>query len=210
MKSIFIGICGGSASGKTTFCNQLYEVYKDRAHLISQDEYYHDRSALSIDEIRKVNFDNPESVDLLQLYKDLSHIKSGNNVSIPRYCFRTHSRLSEKTFIAVREIILVEGLFVFETEELRNLFDYKIFVTADDDIRLIRRIKRDIEERGRDLKPVLDQYLTSVKPMYEMFIEPKNKYADYIINTSKKTDFHEVMKPVISKINSTWDESKCR
>jgi len=201
MKKVFIGICGGSASGKTTLCNQLFKLYKDDAQVISQDAYYHDRSGLTPEEIKKINFDSPNSVDLDQMYKDLVEFKAGNEVSIPQYCFKTHSRLKEKTSIENRRIILVEGLFVFETEKLRDLFDHKIYMSVDDDIGLIRRIKRDIGERGRDLESILEQYLSDVKPMYMAHIKPKAKYADYVIDTSGDFDLSDALNQLSSNIN---------
>lgn len=200
MKGLFIGICGGSASGKTTLCRQLLDYYREDAQIISQDSYYHDRSDVSADEIKKINFDDPSSVDLEQLYQDLILLKMNEAVSTPQYCFNTHSRLRSKENIKIKKINIVEGLFVFETEKLREIFDQKIYVAADDDIRLIRRIKRDMEGRGRDLDSILEQYLSSVKPMYSKYVEPKKDHADLIINTSHDNSVEETIRLLIAKI----------
>lgn len=200
LNGLFIGICGGSASGKTTLCRLLLDYYRDDAQIISQDSYYHDRSGVSADEIKKINFDDPSSVDLEQLYQDLVLLRMNEPVSTPQYCFNTHSRLMSKTNIRIRKINIVEGLFIFETEKLREIFDQKIYVTADDDVRLIRRIRRDMKERGRDLDSILEQYLSSVKPMYSKHIEPKKDHADLVINTSNDHGVDEVTRMLIAKI----------
>ena len=193
-----IGICGGSASGKTTICYDLAEHLQGDVQIISQDSYYFDRSGLSANEIKEINFDSPDSVDLAQLYEDLAGIKAGNEVAIPQYCFETHARRKEKTIIKNTRIILLEGLFIFENESLRNLIDHKIYITADDDIRLLRRIKRDIDERGRDLNAVLDQYLNMVKPMHTQHIASKEIHADYVVDTSDNLSPEEIRRTLLS------------
>lgn len=193
-----IGICGGSASGKTTICYDLAEHLQGDVQIISQDSYYFDRSGLSANEIKEINFDSPDSVDLAQLYEDLARIKAGNEVAIPQYCFETHARRKEKTIIKNTRIILLEGLFIFENESLRNLIDHKIYITADDDIRLLRRIKRDIVERGRDLDAVLDQYLNMVKPMHTQHIASKEIHADYVVDTSDNLSPEEIRRTLLS------------
>ena len=193
-----IGICGGSASGKTTICYDLAEHLQGDVQIISQDSYYFDRSGLSANEIKEINFDSPDSVDLAQLYEDLARIKAGNEVAIPQYCFETHARRKEKTIIKNTRIILLEGLFIFENECLRNLIDHKIYITADDDIRLLRRIKRDIVERGRDLDAVLDQYLNMVKPMHTQHIASKEIHADYVVDTSDNLSPEEIRRTLLS------------
>lgn len=203
LKSLFIGVCGGSASGKTTLCRQLLDYYMDDAQIISQDSYYHDRSNVSTDEVKKINFDDPSGVDLEQLYQDLVRLRMNEAVSMPQYCFNTHSRLMSKAYIKIRKINIVEGLFIFETEKLREIFDQKIYVAADDDIRLIRRIKRDMNERGRDLDSILEQYVSSVKPMYLKHIESKKHHADLVINTSNDHGVDEATRMLIAKIGCT-------
>ena len=184
---LFIGICGGSASGKTTVCNDLAKYFDGEVQIISQDSYYIDRSALSKEEIKKVNFDHPSSVDINQLYIDVLTLKENNEISVPQYCFKTHSVLKNKITVEKKNINIVEGLFVLESENLRNLFDMKIYIHADDDIRLIRRIKRDMEHRGRDFTSIIDQYLSSVKPMNEQYIVGQREYADIVIDTTNST-----------------------
>ena len=131
MNRIFIGVCGASASGKSTICKYLLSHFKNNAQIISQDAYYHDRCGLPDSEIDKINFDHPSSVDIDQLYQDLVQLRVESKVSIPQYCFKTHTRLKDRLDINVKKINIVEGLFVFETEKLRSVFDHKIYLSAN-------------------------------------------------------------------------------
>lgn len=197
---IFIGVCGGSASGKTTLCNDLAKYFDDDIQIISQDSYYIDRSHLTENEIKDINFDHPESLDINQLYMDIMALKNNSEVWIPQYCFKTHSVLEDKIKLEKKKINIIEGLFVFHIEELRNIFDMKIFIHADDDVRIIRRIRRDVEQRGRDLASILNQYLDSVKPMYDEFVVKQKKYADSIIDTTDYTDSFSDIDSLVSEI----------
>ena len=197
---IFVGVCGGSASGKTTLCNDLMKYFENDIQIISQDSYYIDRSHLSDEEIKSINFDHPESINTHQLYKDVMALKGANETWIPQYCFKSHSVLESKVKLEKKRINIIEGLYVLNMEELRDLFDFKIYIHADDDVRIIRRIQRDVEQRGRDLKSILDQYLSFVKPMNDQYVVKQKKYADTIINTTNSSDSESNIDSLISKI----------
>ncbi len=183
MKTTIIGIAGGTASGKTTIARTLYETalkYGSVTH-IRLDDYYHDNSHLSFEERRKINYDHPDTYDSKLLIDHLEKLRNGKKVEKPIYDFVNSIRAKETELIEPSNIILVEGIMVFAIEELRNIFDMKIFVDTADDIRFIRRVKRDIEERGRTLDSVVNQYLSTVRPMHLTFVEPSKRYADIIV-----------------------------
>ena len=184
---LIIGIAGGTGSGKTTVVNKiLKELNSNNVLVISQDNYYRDHPELSFDERIKINFDHPRSIDFELLTEHVKLLKSGQNISQPVYSFITHDRTGETLQTQSRDVIIVEGILVLTYPELRDLFDLKIFVHADPDERLIRRIQRDIQERGRDLPEVLDRYRNTLKPMHEQFIEPSKNHADIIVPNMKK------------------------
>lgn len=184
---LIIGISGGTGSGKTTVVNKiLKELNSNNVLVISQDNYYRDHPELSFDERIKINFDHPRSIDFELLTEHVKLLKSGQNISQPVYSFITHGRIGETLQTQSRDVIIVEGILVLTYPELRDLFDLKIFVHADPDERLIRRIQRDIQERGRDLPEVLDRYRNTLKPMHEQFIEPSKNHADIIVPNMKK------------------------
>lgn len=203
--SIFVGICGGTASGKTTLCSELETYFAGDVQVISQDAYYIDRSHLTEEEVKVVNFDHPESINSEQLYRDITTLKEKKEVFIPQYCFKTHSILREKKRIAINKINIIEGLFVFREEHLRKLFDIKIFIHASADIRLIRRIRRDTEYRGRDVLTILDQYLSSVKPMHDKYIAEQSKYADCNIDTTNSQNLASDARLLASKIEGVFN-----
>ena len=175
---LLIGITGGTGCGKTTVVNQIIEeLPSGQVSVISQDSYYKDLSHLSYEERTKVNFD---------LLKDhLSQLKEGKTIMQPTYSFVEHNRLPVTIPIAPCKVLIVEGILIFSHPDLRNLFDIKIYVHADSDERLIRRIKRDISERGRTIEEVLNRYQTTLKPMHQEFIEPTKEYADIIIPNNR-------------------------
>ncbi len=184
---LIIGISGGTGSGKTTVVNKiLKELNSNNILVLSQDNYYRDHPELSFDERIKINFDHPRSIDFELLTEHVKLLKSGQNISQPVYSFITHGRIGETLQTQSRDVIIVEGILVLTYPELRDLFDLKIFVHADPDERLIRRIQRDIQERGRDLPEVLDRYRNTLKPMHEQFIEPSKNHADIIVPNMKK------------------------
>lgn len=183
---LIIGIAGGTGCGKTTVVNQIVgELNNNEVEVISQDSYYKDTSHLSYEERVEINFDHPGSIDFELLIKHLQELKKGNAVQQPVYSFVEHNRTGETLETSPRKVIIVEGILILTNPKLRDMFDIKIFVHADSDERLIRRLKRDIAERGRDLDEVLTRYQTTLKPMHEQFIEPMKEYADIIIPNNK-------------------------
>ncbi len=179
---IFVGVAGGSGSGKTTVAHNLIKAFKSEdAVLVEQDAYYKELKNLSIEEKSKVNFDHPDSIEIDLIKKHLMNLKDGFPIERPIYDFKTHSRKVEKVRINPSKIIVIEGILVLSIPEIRELLDVKIFVDTDADEMLLRRIKRDINERGRTFESVKRQYLDTVKPMYLEFCEPSKRYADIII-----------------------------
>lgn len=197
---LIIGIAGGTGSGKTTVVhNILHQLSSEDVIVISQDNYYKDSSHLPFEERLEINFDHPRSIDFERLVDDLKKLKKGETIEQPVYSFLTHTRTDETLLTPPKRVVIVEGILVLTDPNLRAMFDLKIFVHADADERLIRRIKRDIQERGRDLDEVISRYQKTLKPMHEQFIEPNKKYADLIIpNEKKKNDVAiDVMSTVI-------------
>ncbi|PVW14622.1 uridine kinase [Marixanthomonas spongiae] len=183
---LIIGIAGGTGSGKTTVVQQIVEeLPADEVCIISQDSYYKDTSHLSYEERIKINFDHPQAIDFDLLVHHLKELKKGNPFEQPVYSFVEHNRTAETVTTHPRKVVIVEGILILTHPEIRQLFDIKIFVHADSDERLIRRLKRDIAERGRDLDEVLTRYQNTLKPMHLQFIEPTKEFADIIIPTNK-------------------------
>lgn len=183
---LIIGIAGGTGSGKTTVVNQIIDELKnEEVDVISQDSYYNDTSHLSFEERKKINFDHPKSIDFDLLGKHLTELRNGKTIQQPVYSFKEHNRTGETVEIEPRKVVIVEGILILTHPEIRELFDIKIYVHADSDERLIRRLKRDIAERGRDLEEVLWRYQTTLKPMHQQFIEPTKEFADIIIPTNR-------------------------
>ncbi|MDD9267968.1 uridine kinase [Paenibacillus sp. GCM10023248] len=179
---LVIGIAGGTGSGKTTVARSIInKLGSTNVTLISQDNYYLHHSGLSFEERERINYDHPRAFENELLLKHLNELKNGNPVHIPVYDFSQHARSSETIRIEVKPIVLLEGIHVLTDEELRSALNIKVFVDTDPDVRILRRLSRDINERGRTLQSVFDQYLTTVKPMHDAFIEPSKKYADIII-----------------------------
>ncbi len=197
---LLIGIAGGTGSGKTTVVNQIiHELPTDEVCVISQDSYYNKTADLSYEKRTKINFDHPNAIDFELLIDHLKKLKNGEIIEQPVYSFVTHNRTADSLITHPRKVIIVEGILIFNSKELRDLFDIKIFVHADTDERLIRRIKRDIEERGRNITEVLDRYQTTLKPMHQQFIEPTKNYADIIIpNDRYNTVAIDIVRTVIS------------
>ena len=197
---LIIGIAGGTGCGKTTVVNQiLNELPEGEVGVISQDSYYKDTSHLSYDERVKINFDHPRSIDFELLTKHLEALKKNEIIEQPVYSFVKHNRTGDTVITHPRKVMIVEGILILTNHELRELFDIKIFVHADSDERLIRRLKRDIAERGRDLNEVLQRYQTTLKPMHEQFIEPMKEYADIIIPNNKyNTVAIDIVKTIIN------------
>lgn len=181
-RSFVIGICGGTGSGKTTITERLSgALSNDGVVVLQQDHYYKDLSHLSTTERARRNFDHPSALDTALFVEHVRRLREGHSIERPVYDFTQHRRLPEMVRIEPRPAILVEGILIFENEELRNLMDLKIFVDTDADIRFIRRLVRDVQERGRTLESVVEQYQKTVRPMHLEFVEPSKRYADIII-----------------------------
>ncbi len=197
---LILGIAGGTGSGKTTVVNQiLHELPADEVCVISQDSYYKQNDNLTYEERTKINFDHPNAIDFELLVDHLTKLKSGEIIEQPVYSFITHNRTKDTLITHPRKVVIVEGILIFNNRQLRDLFDIKIFVHADADERLIRRVKRDINERGRDINEVLTRYQSTLKPMHQQFIEPTKNYADIIIpNDRYNTVAVDIVRTVIS------------
>jgi uridine kinase len=198
---LVIGIAGGTGCGKTTVVNQiLNELPEGEVGVISQDSYYKDTSHLSYEERVKINFDHPRSIDFELLHQHLIALKQGDPVHQPVYSFVKHNRTGDTVLTNPRKVMIVEGILILTNPELRDMFDIKIFVHADSDERLIRRLKRDISERGRDLDEVLSRYQTTLKPMHNQFIEPMKEFADIIIpNNKHNTVAIDIVRTIINQ-----------
>lgn len=183
MKTTVIGIAGGSASGKTTLAKNIYEMSQPLSSvvLIKLDDYYKNYPDLSFEERKKINYDHPSAYDFKLLIEHIDLLKAGKKVAKPIYDFVNHNRSNETEIIEPANVIIIEGIMLFAIPELCNIFDIKLFVQTPDDLRFIRRLSRDINERGRELNNVIDQYLTTVRPMHNQFVEPSKQFADLII-----------------------------
>jgi uridine kinase len=180
-KPVIIGVAGGTGSGKTTIAKKLVEQFSESVVYLEQDSYYKDQSHLPFEERIKTNYDHPLAFDNDLLYQHLLQLKTYQPVQKPVYDYARHTRAKESVHLEPKDVIILEGILILEDERLRNLMDIKIFVDTDADVRILRRIDRDIKERGRDLDSVINQYLTVVRPMHMQFIEPSKRYADIII-----------------------------
>ena len=198
---LIIGIAGGTGSGKTTVVHQIMnELSETEVGIISQDSYYKQNIGMSYEERSNINFDHPRAIDFELLVQHLNDLKAGKTIDQPVYSFVTHNRTDDSISTHPRKVMIVEGILILTNPELRDLFDIKIFVHADSDERLIRRLKRDIAERGRDMEEVLNRYQTTLKPMHQQFIEPTKAYADIIIPNDKyNTVAIDVVRAVINQ-----------
>jgi uridine kinase len=198
---LIIGIAGGTGSGKTTVVHQIMNELPDtEVGVISQDSYYKETHNLSYDERALINFDHPRSIDFELLEKHLKALKAGETIDQPVYSFIQHNRTDDTVSTHPRKVMIVEGILILTNPELRELFDIKIYVHADSDERLVRRLKRDISERGRDIDEVLTRYQNTLKPMHEQFIEPSKAFADIIIPNDKyNTVAIDVVRAVINQ-----------
>jgi uridine kinase len=198
---LIIGIAGGTGSGKTTVVQQIMnELPETEVGIISQDSYYKETNGMSYEERCNINFDHPRAIDFELLVQHLKELKKGNTIDQPVYSFVTHNRTDDTVTTHPRKVMIVEGILILTNQELREMFDIKVFVHADSDERLIRRLKRDIAERGRDMEEVLNRYQTTLKPMHQQFIEPTKAFADIIIPNDKyNTVAIDVVRAVINQ-----------
>lgn len=178
---IIIGIAGGTGSGKSTLANNIKKEFKNNITMLSHDYYYKNNEHLPFEERVKLNYDHPNAFETDLLIEHLQKLKNGEIIQRPSYSFIEHLREQETYDVVPKKVIIVEGILIFENKTLRDMMDIKIFVDADADIRFIRRLLRDVEERGRTLPSVVEQYCNTVKPMHEQFVEPSKKYADIIV-----------------------------
>jgi len=198
---LIIGIAGGTGSGKTTVVHQIMnELPQTEVGIIHQDSYYKANDGLSFDERALINFDHPRAIDFELLVSHLRELKAGNTIEQPVYSFVTHNRTDDTVVTHPRKVMIVEGILILANPELRDLCDVKVFVHADSDERLIRRMRRDIAERGRDMDEVLARYQNTLKPMHQQFIEPTKAFADIIIPNDKyNTVAIDVVRAVINQ-----------
>ena len=193
MDCIMIGIAGGTGSGKSTFTNRIKERFGDDVTVIYHDNYYRRRDDMTYEERTKVNYDHPSSLETELLIEHLKMLKEGKSIECPIYDFTQHNRSDDFYTIHPSRIFLIEGILIFSDERLRDLFDIKIFVEADADERILRRIVRDVKERGRDIENIMEQYLTTVKPMHALYVEPTKTTADIIINSGMNDVAFDIM-----------------
>ena len=176
-----IGIAGGTGSGKTTLAKNIAACFDERISLLRHDDYYKAHDELTYEERAALNYDHPNAFDTTLLCEHIRRLKSGEDIESPVYDYTVHNRAKETRTVHASPVILLEGILIFENKELRKLLDMKIFVDTDADVRIVRRIVRDVKKRARTLDSIVEQYLTTVKPMHEAFVEPSKKYADIII-----------------------------
>lgn len=186
---LLIGIAGGSGSGKTTIANAIYErLGTHNVEIISQDSYYNDHTHLTMEEREQINYDHPESFENHLLIQHLKQLKEGHSVNIPVYDFTIHTRSKNTVMVRPKPVIILEGILIFADPKLRSIMDIKVFVDTDPDVRILRRAIRDTTKRGRTLESINRQYLATVKPMYEAYVEPSKKFANIIVPEGGKNE----------------------
>ncbi|MCQ2507873.1 MAG: uridine kinase [Dorea sp.] len=185
MNNVLIGIAGGSGSGKSTFTNRIKRHFGEDVTVLYHDNYYRSQDHIPFEERVKVNYDHPDSLETELLLEHLKQLKEGKSIECPVYDYSLHTRSKKTVHVEPKPVILVEGILLLADERIRDLFDIKVYVEADADERILRRVTRDVEERGRDLRGVIDQYLTTVKPMHNLYVEPTRAMADIVINSGQ-------------------------
>ena len=200
MKPYIIGIAGGSGSGKSTFAARIKEAFPTQVSLVSCDNYYLPHDDLPLKERAHLNYDAPEALEFDLMVKHLEQLKNGQAALCPVYDFTQHTRSDKITEIKPRPIILIDGILIFHDESLRNCMDLKIYVETDADERILRRARRDMLERGRDLDSVIDQYLSTVKPMHNTYVKPTKVFADIILNGGKNEQAFALVKAQIEQL----------
>jgi uridine kinase len=200
-----IGIGGGTGSGKTTLARSLAERYAQLGvALIDQDSYYRDQSHLSLRERESVNYDEPWAIDHDLLLEQLKQLREGRSIKKPAYCFTSHTRTGEGETLAPQPMIVVEGLFALWESRVRSLMALKIYVDGDSDIRFIRRLQRDVIARGRSVRSVVEQYLQTVRPMHQRYVEPTRQYADVVVNNSDNPEISRWMEPALARVEKLF------
>lgn len=200
---IVIGIAGGSASGKTTVAVRLKQEFKDNVELLCHDSYYLAHDDMPYEKRVNINYDHPNAFDTQRMIADIKRLKNQESIDCPVYSYSEHNRTNQTVHINAAQVIIVEGILIFENKELRDLMDIKIYVDTDADERLIRRILRDVKERNRSLESVITQYSNTVKPMHEQFVEATKKFADIVIPRGGENDVAIAM--VINRIKAFLD-----
>lgn len=206
MKPYIIGIAGGSGSGKSTFAQRLKEAFPEHISLISCDNYYLPHDELPLEKRAHLNYDAPEALEFDLMVRHLEELKNGKTALCPVYDFSQHTRSHKVTEIQPRPIILIDGILIFHDPALRDCMDLKIYVETDADERILRRAKRDMQERGRDLDSVIDQYLTTVKPMHNTYVKPTKIFADIILNGGKNEQAFILVKTQIERILKRYEK----
>lgn len=206
--SYIIGIAGGSGSGKSTFAKRLYEQFPDDIALISCDNYYLPHDDISLEKRAALNYDSPDAFEFSLMSDQLKRLSGGEAIDCPQYDFSLHTRKKESIRIEPRPIILIDGILIFSNPELSDMMDMKIYVETDADERILRRLLRDVEQRGRDIRGIIMQYLTTVKPMHNMYVEPTKMFADIIINGGMNDVAFETVKAKIEKLLNIGGKTK--
>ena len=205
-KILVIGIAGGSGSGKTTLMDNLVERFGDVVTVLSHDNYYRRRDELTMAEREKINYDEPAALETDLMARHLALLRRGETIECPVYDFTAHNRSDKTITLVPRKVIIVEGILIFENEQLRDLMDIRIFVDTDADVRLCRRIARDVNERGRTLTSVLDQYQTTVKPMHEKYVVPSKKHANIVVPEGGRN--YVALDMIMGRIQRHLDEAE--
>ena len=200
MKTTIIGIAGGTGSGKSTFTNRLKAHFGDRITVMYHDSYYKPHDDLPFEERQQINYDHPDSLETDLLIQHIKALRAGHAVDCPTYDFAHHTRAKDIVHVEPSRVIIVEGILILQDPRLCDLFDIKIFVEADADERILRRVTRDIKERGRSLENIMEQYLTTVKPMHYLYVEPTKTLADIILNSGLNDVAFDIVKTKIEAL----------
>ena len=203
---LVIGIAGGTGSGKTTLMKNIVSRFEGDVTVLSHDNYYKRHDELTYEERTQLNYDEPDALETDLMATHLEALRRGESIQCPVYDFSAHNRSDETIPVHPRKVIIVEGILIFESEALRNLMDIRIFVDTDADVRLCRRIRRDVKKRGRSLESVLDQYQQTVKPMHEKYVEPSKKFADLVVPEGGKN--YVALDMILGRIQRHLEEAK--
>ena len=203
LDTTIIGVAGGTGSGKSTFTNRLKDAFGDQISVLYHDNYYKRQDSIPFEERKKTNYDHPQALETDLLVEHLRALKRGESVCCPVYDYTVHNRSDETVIIKPSRVIIVEGILVLQDPRVRKLLDIKVYVEADADERILRRVLRDVEERGRDLRGIIDQYLTTVKPMHYLYVEPPRAMADIVINSGKNDIAYDLFSSKIAAMLDT-------